>query len=484
MPIGFFTRTSSGFFAAAIMLLLGCGGPSQTKDGASRSDSEITDDSDSSQGKQPMADGQPAQKRAQGDGKPPAKATDSAPHLASLKVSALKKYYDARMSDSCAGYVDVSDGDKWIAEQFASSVAGCSGGNSASCMRLFNRYGQRIYQDEVARYNAAFQAACKKNVPIGCAMEGKALHNQGDARGMKLLKKACADGDRFACAEVTGDTLQAAWNSPDEVNRILEDTQQRCKRDGGWFCTFLVPKESRNNNIGAVQELFERACDTGYIGACLQGGLWMNSRVATPSDAAYVTRMFDKGCRNGDMSACRQLADRYLTGNGATKNLKLAQKMFEKACALGHADTCDYLASKARKTDALAYHKYCDRMGVHACLLAARELHDAMPQDARLARDMFHVYLRLMRRTGFPPQEFTSIFEDNRKACEAGRDVAQTCLLAGYVLAEGAFIPKSRSHPATTVVEKDPANAQRFFNKSCRAGNALACAELKCTSGR
>jgi TPR repeat protein len=64
--------------------------------------------------------------------------------------------------------------------------------------------------------------------------------------------------------------------------------------------------------------------------------------------------------------------------------------------------------------------------------------------------------------------------KDNIRWCEAGEDVANSCAATGYFFHHGVQLPQGAgpSH------DRDEAQARAAFDKACKAGSKVACAEI------
>lgn len=60
---------------------------------------------------------------------------------------------------------------------------------------------------------------------------------------------------------------------------------------------------------------------------------------------------------------------------------------------------------------------------------------------------------------------------DYVKACEAGKDVATSCTIAGLVHRHGVRLPRMSGRS----FDRDPAAARAAFERACQAGAAVAC---------
>jgi hypothetical protein len=156
------------------------------------------------------------------------------------------------------------------------------------------------------------EKACEKDDAEGCAntggryLLGKDGRTKDEAKGAKLLEKACKLGSPFGC-EIWG--------------RALNDGRG-------------VPKD-----LVAADAAFTKACDKDQGGACRSLALRFQT-----SDPKRIP-LLEKACKLDDGIGCMGLGAAYLHGDqGAPKNLPKAKEMLQKACKLGQKSSCDKAA--------------------------------------------------------------------------------------------------------------------------------------------
>ncbi len=64
---------------------------------------------------------------------------------------------------------------------------------------------------------------------------------------------------------------------------------------------------------------------------------------------------------------------------------------------------------------------------------------------------------------------------DHVKACDRGESVATSCTISGFVYRHGVGLPRMSG----ASVHHDPAAAHAAFDRACRAGSAIACAQQR-----
>jgi TPR repeat protein len=96
-------------------------------------------------------------------------------------------------------------------------------------------------------------------------------------------------------------------------------------------------------------ELYERACQQGWMGACEHAARYYARGEGTPRDPARAVFEFDKACTGGEPTACSSVGAMYMNGFGVARDDAQAMAYFAKACTLGLDDACQWLANNGRQ---------------------------------------------------------------------------------------------------------------------------------------
>jgi hypothetical protein len=205
---------------------------------------------------------------------------------------------------------------------------------------------------------------------------------------LPFWEDACRDGRRNGC------------------RKLAELDETYCWDGGsGWACNDLglLFAEGRYGNPASAGSTFRRACDLGFRPGCenieVSAGGAGSLHSASPRLADYPVlltegngplsdqpfELYQRACQQGWMAGCESLALSYLEGQGTTRDPARAAAEFDKACAGGRATACAsvaYLYSRGEgvardDARALAYlERGCDLGVADAC----GRLKEATPQ--------------------------------------------------------------------------------------------------------
>jgi TPR repeat protein len=151
----------------------------------------------------------------------------------------------------------------------------------------------------------AFQTACDRGSPTGCACLGWALY--------------------------TG------TSGPVDLPAARGKLDHACDASVPVACTYAGIMAS--NGEGGVKDeargaaLFQKACDAGELPACGEVGRLRWEGTVLELDEVLAATLLDKGCQAGSVGACKLLGLLYLVGEKTPHDPAKAEQLFTRACA-------------------------------------------------------------------------------------------------------------------------------------------------------
>ena len=184
---------------------------------------------------------------------------------------------------------------------------------------------------------AALVKSCDLGNSRGCAQLGRLLLAGGDevARAMKLLDRACQQGEAAAC----NSAADAYWHGPrgvkKSVPRALKLLTRGCNGGDPVACTNAAVLYSGADGVKKDDkkslDLSMRACAGGVATACGNAGSRYELGMGVPRDPKQAASLYDRACRK-DASTCIRMAILHQTGQGAAKSPGKAKELFGKSC--------------------------------------------------------------------------------------------------------------------------------------------------------
>lgn len=224
-------------------------------------------------------------------------------------------------------------------------TADCSRGEAAGCTSL----AEMLVSGDPARAGQHAAQGCEGGDPVGCLLEGQLrLEGRGlpkdVARGMALVGQSCDRGHGFGCV-VLGETLlfgrEGVVTDAPRAVRLLDRACQDGELAG---CADLAV--AYKGGLGVAQdgkravELSERACEGGVPAACSILAITLRETRGPGYDAARVARLAERGCDGGEPNGCLLLGSLHAVGEGVPADVDRAQQKMQRACDLGHAQAC------------------------------------------------------------------------------------------------------------------------------------------------
>ncbi len=221
---------------------------------------------------------------------------------------------------------------------------------------------------------------------------------------------------------------------------------------------------------GGVQ-INEATCPTGYIlaesGACVAAKKQKDERfLCTYGDSASCTQQCDKG--HG--GSCNNLGVMATRGDGVPKDPKRAEALFEKACAAGEPNGCVnraqmYDEGYTEEDAALAtdlYRRACEAGSMLGCYQWGLVVMGSEKEDERARGE------KLIER---------ACKGGHRTACTANGSDAQRAAIFAEACERGE-LNGCDAAAYLAVSRKNPAGAERYWNKACDGGWLSSCHHL------
>ncbi len=187
------------------------------------------------------------------------------------------------------------------------------------------------------KIEAALVKSCDLGSSTGCADLGRALLAAGDEvpRAMKLLDKACQQGEASAC----NSAADAYWHGPrgvkKSVPRALKLFDRACNGGDAIGCTNAAVLYAGADGVKKDEKkslaLSMRACGGGIATACGNAGARYELGMGVPRDVARAASLFERACSK-DASTCIRMAILHATGQGAKRDPARAKELFGRSC--------------------------------------------------------------------------------------------------------------------------------------------------------
>jgi TPR repeat protein len=310
----------------------------------------------------------------------------------------------------------------------------CNAGYPAACTYLASSYehGVGVTADR-ARAQRLYESACNSGDGRACIGLGTLIEaeNPGLAqmmfeRGRDRLRKVCSDEPGIECGALGLVYVQGLGVELDLIHGE-QKYEEACRANDLESCSVLA-ELVRVHDPAAADAYNGKACDGGYLYACVQlGADLLLGSADTPDPAAGVARLrqaceageprgcatlgtayvsgigveadpraavelYERGCRVGDGYACGSLGLMYSLGSGVDRDLDHAGQLFAKACEAGDAIACGNLGwmhlrgigfPQDRDGGAALLHRACESGDGRSCYRLG--LHEAELGRARIA---------------------------------------------------------------------------------------------------
>lgn len=401
----------------------------------------------------------------------------------------------------------------------------CTAGYPSACTYLASSYehGVGVTADR-ARAQRLYESACNSADGRACIGLGALIEveNPGLAqmmfeRGRSHLRKACTDDPGVECGALGLVYVQGLGVEIDVLTGE-QNYEAACRAGDVESCSVLA-ELVRVHDPAAADAYNGKACDGGYLYACVQLGVdLLLGSAATPDAAAGVARLrqaceagepracatlgtayvsgvgveadphaaidlYEQGCRAGDGYACGSLGLMYSLGSGVERDLDRAGKLFAKACEAGDALACGNLGwmhlrgigfPQDRDGGAALLGSACESGDGRSCYRLG--LHEAERAQTRKADQLWRRGCELGSADACTALSVSFIDGemhegDQRLAIDLARYGCQEgsaagCTLAGQIYALGWNTQSNR------------ATAEAYFRYACDLGDVDGCEVL------
>ncbi|WP_096328831.1 tetratricopeptide repeat protein [Nannocystis exedens] len=239
---------------------------------------------------------------------------------------------------------------------------GCDLGHGPACRVLAGDFLAGAAPD-LARGRGLLDRACKLGDAFGCgSLADSYLKPRGGAapapdeiaRGVAVLKEACASRRRYACREVANLHIDGKLVPKDEAVG-LEYHEKSCATGNTLSCLdaglMVFAGRGTAKDAARAEALFERTCPTTGAGStCGTLARMFREGAQVPKDGARAATYMERMC-NASGNGCLEVADMYLTGKDVAKDRDRALKLYEDLCQKGNNTACLRLADELRSSD-------------------------------------------------------------------------------------------------------------------------------------
>ncbi len=195
--------------------------------------------------------------------------------------------------------------------------------------------------------------ACDLGDAPACSYAGRmTLEGDGldpdEERGLAMLDRACAAGERIACqvgVRWLADANHRRGSHGSVDLRELFDVMLDCldgNRDQCWAAASDYATGSNGFPRDAVRSsaAYERACTLGHVAACNNLGDAFEYGNGVRRDLAHAGELYERACRMGEALACGNLGHLVENGEGRPRDLPRARQLYRDACAAGSLYGC------------------------------------------------------------------------------------------------------------------------------------------------
>jgi TPR repeat protein len=333
----------------------------------------------------------------------------------------------------------------------------CDAGYPSACTYLASSYehGIGIVADR-ARAQRLYESACNSADGRACIGLGMMIEvdNPGLAqlmfeRGRKHLREACSDDPGVECGALGLVYVQGLGVEVDVLTG--EQKYEAACRAGDVESCSVLAELVRVHDPAAADAYNGKACDGGYLYACVQLGvdLLLGSAVgsANAADPAAGVARLRQACEAGEPRACGTLGTAYVSGVGVEVDVRAGIELYEQGCRVGDGYACGSLGLM-----------YSLGSGVERDLARAGQLFAKACEagDALACGNLGWMHLHGI---GFPQDRAggSALLDD---ACEAGD--GRSCYRLGLHEAERGQVRI----------------ADRLWRRGCERGSADACTAL------
>ena len=164
---------------------------------------------------------------------------------------------------------------------------------------------------------------------------------------MKVVSLAIISLLISGCGAAVHDQSATTQDKPLVAKTDEVKSQLFCENGNPKSCfdkgTALIKADSPDNDYLKVVELFQKACDGGYIPGCTRLGDLYDKGLGVKQDSTLAASLYQKACDGNDATGCASLGNLYLVGQGVEQDLQNALKLLQKACDAGSGSACTNL---------------------------------------------------------------------------------------------------------------------------------------------
>lgn len=225
----------------------------------------------------------------------------------------------------------------------------CAHGSAMSCAFLGRSYqlGRGVPQD-LGRAAELLDKACSGGASVACGRVGEmALASHDEAKGLRLLGRACAAGWVDGC-RIAGN--YAVKNPSVKGIDVIALFQRACfggDAEGCWSLGAVYRDGAAGfakNDVEAARWM-SLACDGDANVGCSDYATLVDTGRGEPADPARAVSLLVAACDGGRATACADLANDYILGHSVTRDMAKGVALLERGCGYGNAGVC-FLAGR------------------------------------------------------------------------------------------------------------------------------------------
>jgi TPR repeat protein len=225
----------------------------------------------------------------------------------------------------------------------------CNAGYPAACTYLASSYefGVGVTADR-ARAQRLYESACNSGDGRACVGLGALIETENPAlaqmmfeRGRDRLRKACGDEPGVECGAL-GLIYTQGLGVEIDIIRGEQKYEAACRAGDVESCSVLA-ELVRVHDPAAADAYNAKACDAGYLYACVQLGADLLLGSANQPDAAAGVARLRQACEAGEPRGCATLGTAYVSGIGVEVDLREAIDLYERGCKVGDGYACGSL---------------------------------------------------------------------------------------------------------------------------------------------
>lgn len=418
-----------------------------------------------------------------------------------ISNTALAQSNECRNGDGAACLIDgraALNSENNPKKAFKIFEKGCDNNNGASCFELGLMFeaGNVTKFDRGRAKELAIRACDLKDgqacFVVGHAYEkGNGAFEKSDTLSKDYYSKSCNLGILNACKDPQEIDVAKALDKNGKTeaaikkeNECLNNNFEACNAVGSYYLLGLnVPK-----NLQTSASYYKKSCDGGLNYGCRNLGLAYENGNGVAKDIAKALDYYKTACSKSDGGGCYDAGRIYDNGTEVAKNQRLAIMLYIDGCNLKNEKACTRLTQlpqsevEKEKREKSEHSKWlkakngCEQNDAEDCSRAALNFYNGNYEIKNYTKafELLTKSCNLNSQTGCANLAYFYLrgfgtarsnedyFKMSKKSCDLG-GIHAGCMQLG----EAYFYGRG--------VEISFKDAQKNFEKSCTANNAISC---------